>query len=451
MKSIDVPHRPVPTPSVNAQAVAYTDAAMAPIYRRITWRLLPFLLLCYVLACLDRFNISFAKLQMQQTLGMSEAVYGLGAGIFFLGYMMCEVPSNLLLAKVGARKTICRIMVLWGLTSASMLFVHDQRSFYILRFLLGIFEAGFAPGMILYLTFWYSDAQRARVMAVVLMGGPVAGLIGGPLATSIMSTLDGAHALGGWQWLFLIEGIPSVLLGVIAFFYLVDRPAEARWLTEPEKALLAADVQATSSHSRHRAFGAALKDPRAYLMAFGYFCLICGIYTINFWLPTMLKTTGASTLSLGWYSALPYLLTIIVVPLLAQHSDRVRERRLHCAIPAFAGAGLLLISSSVEHSLVGVLISMSLATICVYTAYVVFWSMPTAYLGGTAAAGGIAFINTIGLFGGFLSPSLIGWLKTTTGSLNSGLIAMATIVLVGGVSLLLNRIPAAGHEGQAPV
>jgi D-galactonate transporter len=433
--------------AVPVRAADGGNPELARIYRRITWRLLPFLLLCYVLAYLDRINISFAKLQMQHDLGMSDAVYGFAAGVFFLGYMLFEVPSNLLLEKIGARKTISRIMVLWGITSTSMLFVHDARQFYFLRFLLGVFEAGFAPGMILYLTYWFSDARRARVMAVVLLAGPVAGIVGGPLSTFIMTGLDKAHGLAGWQWLFLVEGLPCVMLGVIALWFLDNSPRDAHWLAEPEKALLVADLRAAGERSRHSAFGGALRDARIYAMAFIYFCLICGLYTVSFWLPSMLKAAGVKdTVELGWLSALPYLVTVLTVPLVARHSDRRRERRLHSAIPALIGAIAMLVASGVGHRLGGTLLFMTAATVGIYCAYVVFWSIPTAYLKGTAAAGGIALINSIGLLGGWLSPSLIGWLTEATGSLESGLIAMAVIVFAGGVSVLLLRLPAANHQ-----
>ncbi|MGN8086421.1 MFS transporter [Ralstonia sp. 22086] len=438
-------------PSVAAPDIAsvHRDAPLQRLYGRIAWRILPFMLLCYVLAYLDRVNISFAKLQMQRDLGMSDAAYGLGAGVFFLGYMLLEIPSNLLLEKIGARKTISRIMILWGMTSASMMFVHDGPSFYLLRFLLGTFEAGFAPGMILYLTFWFSDARRASVMAIVLMAGPIAGMLGGPLSAGIMTVFQGTHGLAGWQWLFLAEGLPCVLLGAVALCYLDDSPSNARWLTDTEKALLLAETKASSAQSRHAALSTALKDPRVYAMAFSYFCLVCGLYTVSFWLPTLLRAAGvASTSELGWYAALPYLATLIAVPLLAGHSDRLRERRLHSAIPALAGALGLLLASTLSPRLGGLLLCMALVTICIYAAYVVFWSIPTAYLRGPAAAGGIAFINSIGLLGGFVSPSLIGWLKAETGTLQSGLMAMALILCAGGASILLNRIPAAGTRAK---
>jgi sugar phosphate permease len=424
---------------------ADSAAALASVYRRISWRLLPFLLLCYLLAYLDRVNISFAKLQMQHALGMNEAVYGLGAGVFFLGYMLLEVPSNLLLDRIGARRTISRILVLWGITSACMMFVRDARTFYALRFLLGAFEAGFAPGIILYLTFWFADTWRARVMAVVLMAGPAAGIVGGPLSTWIMTALNGAHGLAGWQWLFLAEGLPCVVLGGVALWYLDDSPREAHWLNDKEKAMLAVDISRANPGKKHSAFGGALKDPRVYAMALSYFCLICGLYTVSFWLPTLLRAAGVeNTFALGWLSAAPYAVTVVTVPLLAGQSDRWREhRRLHSAVPAAVGALGLLAAAQFEHHLAGTLVFMTIAAVGIYTAYVVFWSIPTAYLTGTAAAGGIALINSLGLLGGFVSPSLIGWLKDATGTLQSGLLAMALLLFAGSVSILLNRLPAA--------
>lgn len=308
-------------------------AELAAIYRKISWRVLPLMLVCYFFAYLDRINIGFAKLQMQQDIGISDAVYGLAAGIFFLGYVMFEVPSNLLLVKVGARKTMSRILVLWGLTSAAMLFVRDAQTFYILRFMLGVFEAGFAPGMIFYLTYWYSSSRMAGALAVLMLVGPLGGTLGGPVSTWIMTAFEGSHGMHGWQWMFLLEGLPCVVLGVFAYFFLVDKPADARWLSEREKKLLAADiVQPETSHS---SFLTVLKDPRVYIMAFSYFCFICGIYTISFWLPTMIKNAGiVDVMQIGLYSAIPYLVGGVVMLLLARSSDRLRERRWHVALAA---------------------------------------------------------------------------------------------------------------------
>lgn len=414
---------------------------LASVYRKVGLRLLPFLLLCYVFAYLDRVNIGFAKLQMQQHIGISDAAYGLGAGIFFLGYVMFEVPSNLLFARIGARKTISRIMVLWGATSACMLFVHDERSFYVLRFLLGVFEAGFAPGMIFYLTYWYSGARMARVMAIVMLAGPIGGMVGGPLSTWIMTALSGWHGLEGWQWMFLLEGAPCVLLGVVAFYYLDDTPQKAAWLTNDERLLLAREIERKEAGGHH-SFAAALRDPRIYALALAYFCLICGIYTVSFWLPTILKGAGvSSTMEIGLYSAIPYMLAAIFMVMFARSSDRHQERRWHCAVPALGAAVALAVAALVANSLIASLISISLATAFMWAAYTVFWATPSQYLRGTAAAGGIAFINSIGLLGGFFSPALIGYVKSLTGSIEGGLLSMVALLLLGAVVMALNRLP----------
>ncbi|QQB34220.1 MFS transporter [Achromobacter deleyi] len=423
------------------QATPGADPRLAPLYRKITWRLLPFLLLCYVFAYLDRINIGFAKLQMQQDIGISDAVYGLGAGIFFLGYVMFEVPSNLLLTRIGARRTISRIMVLWGLTSASMLFVQGEWSFYVLRFMLGVFEAGFAPGMIFYLTYWYSQSRMAGVMAVVMLAGPIGGIVGGPVSAWIMTAFSGAHGLDGWQWMFLLEGLPCVLLGVIAFRYLDDKPAEARWLSAEEKALLAADLDSRGEHKKH-AFAQVLRDPAIYGMALTYFCLICGIYAVSFWLPTLLKLAGVQdTMQIGLYSAIPYMAAAVFMLGFARSSDRMRERRWHTLVPALLAGVALCIATAAPTQFALSLTAITLATGFMWAAYTVFWAIPSQYLQGEAAAGGIALINSIGLLGGFLSPSIIGWIKESTGSLSGGLYAISALLVAGALLLLVNRPP----------
>ncbi|GFN25801.1 MFS transporter [Achromobacter denitrificans] len=417
------------------------DPRLAPLYRKITWRLLPFLLLCYVFAYLDRINIGFAKLQMQQDVGISDAVYGLGAGIFFLGYVLFEVPSNLLLTRIGARRTISRIMVLWGLTSASMLFVQGEWSFYVLRFMLGVFEAGFAPGMIFYLTYWYSQSRMAGVMAVVMLAGPIGGIVGGPMSAWIMTAFSGAHGLDGWQWMFLLEGLPCVLLGVIAFRYLDDKPAEARWLDAEEKALLAADLDTRGAQQKH-AFAQVLRDPAIYGMALTYFCLICGIYAVSFWLPTLLKIAGVQdTMEIGLYSAIPYLAAALFMLWFARSSDRMQERRWHTLVPALMAGVALCVATAAPTQFALSLTAITLATGFMWAAYTVFWAIPSQYLKGEAAAGGIALINSIGLLGGFLSPSIIGWSKEATGSLAGGLYVISALLVAGALLLLVNRPP----------
>ncbi|WP_199883256.1 MFS transporter [Streptomyces sp. CB01580] len=305
------------------------------LYRKISRKLLPLLLVCYTFAALDRVNIGFAKLQMSEDIAISEAVYGLGAGIFFLGYVLFEVPSNLLLARIGTRRTIVRIMLLWGLTSTAMMFVHDTTSFLILRFLLGVFEAGFAPGIIFYLGFWYPSRLLATPMTVFMLAGPLSAMVGGPVSTWIMTGLDGAGGLTGWQWMFLLEGVPTVLLAFVVYGVLADSPAQARWLDDHEKAQLARDLTVGSKARSKHEFRQVLRDPRVYGLAVSYFCLIGGMYAVIFWLPTILVGNGVESLTtVGLLSAVPYAAAIVAMLVVSRRSDRLAERRLHSAVPA---------------------------------------------------------------------------------------------------------------------
>lgn len=423
----------IPTPSA-------IDGASS-LYSRINWRLLPFLLICYLFAYLDRVNIGFAKLQMQGDLGFSDAAYGVGAGIFFVGYVLFELPSNLMLPRVGARKTFSRILVLWGITSACMVFVRDVPTFYAMRFLLGVFEAGFAPGMIYYLSCWYGPQRMARAIAIVFLAGPIGGIVGGPVSAWLMTALAGHAGLAGWQWMFLVEGLPCVLLGIVALSLVPDRPAQAAWLSEPERRLLEAEVGPVAAHKH--AFRAVARDPRVYVLALAYFCIIAAIYAISFWLPTMIKAQGVNdTVQLGWYSAIPYVAAAFGMYYMGRKSDRSGERRLHCAAPALAAAMLLAASVLFDGNLVATLVLLTLATMGLWMAYTVFWAMPAEYIKGPAAAGGIALINTIGLSGGFWGPATIGWAKTATGNLHLGVLLMASLPLLASIIILVNKLPA---------
>ena len=422
------------------------------VYAKVSWRIMPLLLICYMIAYLDRINIGYAQLQMKQTLPFSDAAYGLGAGIFFVGYFLFEVPSNLLLEKIGARKTITRIMVIWGLVSACMAFVHAPWAFYVLRFLLGVFEAGFFPGIILYFTYWYPGAYRARIIAIFMSGIAVAGVLGGPLSGWIMNDLAGYQGLKGWQWMFILEGLPTTFLGLFIFFYLDDKPDDAKWLSTEEKALirhnLALEQAGAGGHGHDlQSFLGALKDPKVYVLSFAYFCFICGVYMISFWLPTLIKEMGVSNpLHVGLLAAIPYSVTTVGMIAIGIHSDRTLERRWHCALPAFLGAlalvGLIYSSGNMTASFV----LLSLASLGIITTMPLFWSIPTGYLKGPAAAGGIAFINSLGLIGGFLSPFVLGWIKTSTGSLELGNWLMAGVMAAGGLVILLAVRPGMLHE-----
>lgn len=426
----------------------------AAVYAKITWRLVPILFVCYVLAYLDRINVGFAQLQMKSDLGFSDAVYGLGAGIFFLGYFAFEVPSNLLLEKIGARRTITRIMVIWGMVSALMAFVHAPWAFYGLRFLLGVFEAGFFPGIILYFTYWYPGAYRARIIAIFMSGIAVAGALGGPISGWIMNDMAGIWGLKGWQWMFVLEGLPTTLLGLVIFLYLDDKPDTAKWLSSDEKALirqnLALERNGSDSepHGLH-AFFAAFRDPRIYVLSFAYFCFIAGTYLITFWLPTMIKEMGyANPLQIGLLAAIPYRITAVGMVVIGAHSDRTLERRWHLALTAFGSAlaliGLIYSSGSVVLSFVFI----TLAALGIITTMPLFWSIPTGYIKGSAAAGGIALINSLGLTGGFVSPFVLGWIKASTGSLTLGFWLIAAAMAAGGLVILLAVRPEMLRETQ---
>ncbi|TDD54283.1 MFS transporter [Saccharopolyspora elongata] len=421
-----------------------TNTAVAPdaLYRRVGWRILPLLILCYTFAYLDRVNIGFAKLQMQEDVGISESVYGLAAGIFFLGYVIFEVPSNLLLAKIGTRKTIFRIMVLWGLTSAAMMFVSDATSFYVLRFLLGVFEAGFAPGIIFYLTYWYPPARMAAAMGLLMLPGPIGSMLGGPVSSWLITNFEGVAGLHGWQWMFLLEGLPCVVLAVVVWLTLADTPDQAKWLSAEEKELLRRDLAVDRDKGTH-SFRQVLRDPRVYALAIGYFCLISGLYAVSFWLPTILKENGLTdTVTIGLYSALPYAFAIVLMIVLGRRSDRTGERRLHSSITALVSAIALAVAAFTASSFAVSLIAIIVATACMWASYTVFWAMPSTYLKGTAAAGGIALINSIGLLGGFISPTLIGFVKDATGSTVVGLLSIVALLLIGSVAIYANRLPA---------
>jgi sugar phosphate permease len=415
------------------------------LYRRLNLRILPLLIISYIFAYIDRVNISFAKAQMSADLGMNDAVYGFAAGIFFLGYMFFEIPSNLLMARFGGRRTIGRILILWGVTSASMMFVRTSNEFYALRFLLGAFEAGFGPGILFYLGLWYGPAQRGQAMAYVLLGAPLAGIVGGPLSTSILTACQGLNGLTGWQWLFLLEGAPCVPLGLLCFVLLDDHPGEARWLTSRERTHLA-DQVAKSSTAAHGNFGAVLRDPRCWALALTYATLAGGIYALSFWLPTLLAAAGEhDTIAIGLYSALPYIAAIAAMTLYARHSDRSGERRRHAGGAALFGAAMLGIIA-VQNSFALSLAAIILGTAGLFACYTVFWTVPGERLTGTAAAGGIALINSVGQIGGFVSPILIGNLKTMTGTLGAGIGTIALLLFAGAVSLLV--VPFPGDKGR---
>lgn len=417
------------------------QAFEAATYRKLTWRLMPLLLICYIVAYLDRVNVGFAKLQMLTDLGFSEIVFGAGAGIFFFGYFLFEVPSNIILHRVGARIWIARIMISWGLLSAAMMFVTSAPLFYLMRFLLGAAEAGFFPGIILYLTYWYPAQRRGRITSIFMTGIALAGVIGGPLSGFIMNKLAGVNGWTGWQWMFLLEGLPSVLLGLVVIAMLDDRIADAKWLTDEERALLTANIANDTAHKQEASVLSVLTSARVWLMALIYFCYAMGLYGVSFWLPTIIKAMGiADPLEIGLMSAIPYGVAVIAMLLVSRSADRLRERRWHVAIPGLLGAAGLLLSVLWSHDTLLAMAALTLATAGILTTLPLFWSLPTAFLTGTGAAAGIAMINSLGNLAGFSSPFAVGWLKQTTGSIDTGMYMMAGSLVLG--ALLTLSVPA---------
>ena len=407
-------------------------------YAKITWHLIPFLFLCYITAYLDRVNIGFAKLQMLADLKFSETAYGFGAGIFFIGYILFEVPSNIILYKVGARIWIARIMLCWGIVSGLTMFVTTEWAFYAMRFLLGIAEAGFFPGIILYLTYWYPSERRGKMTTMFMIAVPVSGVIGGPLSGWILQNMAGIMGYAAWQWLFLIEAVPAVLMGLLVLTYLKDGIDKAGWLTESEKTIVQKHIRADNEHKKDHTLGQLLLSARLWCLAFIYFCFVMGLYGVGFWLPTIIKATGvAGALNIGLLSAIPSAVAIVGMVLVSGSSDRQRERRRHVAIPAILGAAGLIFSTVFSSNTWLAMAGLSLATFGIVTTFPVFWSLPTAYLRGTAAAAGIAFINSFGNLSGFVSPYMIGIIKDATNSTNAGMYVLAGF-LVAGASLTMS-------------
>lgn len=411
-------------------------------YRKIAFRLMPFLMLCYFCAYLDRVNVGFAKLQMMSDLQFSEAVYGLGAGIFFIGYFLCEVPSNIVLHKVGARRWIARIMITWGILSCCFAFVQTEWQFYTLRFLLGVAEAGLAPGLLLYLTYWFPSYRRARMTVLWFIAIPISGMIGGPLSGLIMDRMSGVHGWFGWQWMFVIEAIPTVLVGLLVLAVLKDSVQEANWLTQDEKNLVKQELAQDNQHKEgHASVKEFIADKRLWLLAGIYFCVVMGQYAITFWLPTLIRNSGISdNWHIGLLTSLPYMCAIVVMILAGRSGDHFQERRWHLIIPMCAGAIALTFATLFASNLTLSLICLCIAASGVLTASSLFWMLPTNFLGGVSAAAGIAAVNSFANLAGFCSPYLIGWVTTNTGSNAIGMF-LITAVLIFGASLVL-RVPA---------
>jgi MFS family permease len=405
-------------------------------YRKAILRIIPLLFVCYLFNYLDRVNVGFAKLQMLGDLGMSETVYGLGAGIFFVGYLACGVPSNLMLERMGARPWIALIMVAWGLLSASLMFVTTPSSFYVLRMLTGAAEAGFFPGIVLYLTRWFPSTEHGRVMSLFMAAIPMSGVLGGPISGWMLHHFSaGQGGLAGWQWLFLLQGIPTVLLGGAVWCLLSDGIERATWLDVDERKLLRnallADQQRNTAQSA-ASLSSVVRSPLIWMFGLLYFCVQSGVYAINFWLPSIIKSAGSTDpLVIGGLSALPYLAAMIFMVAWGRSADRRNERHLHLAIPIGLGVAGLLVAAAFPGHLIVSLFGMTLATMGALTGLPMFWPLSNRSIPPAAAAGALALINSTGQVAGFVSPFLVGWVKDTTGSTQVALYMLAATMLLG--------------------
>jgi len=406
-------------------------------YAKVTWRLIPFLFLCYILAYLDRVNLGFAKLQMLQDLGFSDAVFACGAGVFFIGYFLFEVPSNLILRRIGARTWIARIMITWGVISSAMMFARSQTAFYLLRFLLGVAEAGFFPGIIFYLTCWYPSRLRARRTAWFMTAIAFAGVIGNPLSGWILDTFNGTLGLAGWRWLFLLEGLPSVLVGGWVLFYLDSSIEGAKWLTDAEKALLKRNLDLDNQGKHHARLRDAFLSGRVWLLCLVYFCMAIGLYGIAFWLPTIVKALGVKGyLNVGLLSAIPYGVAMIGMILLGRSSDVTGERRWHTALASFAGGVGQILSGLFGHNAVLSILFLSLATLGILSAPPLFWTLPTAFLTGAASAAGIGIINSLGNLGGYVGPNIPVWVRPVSARAAAPLYVIAASMFLAGILVI---------------
>lgn len=418
-----------------------TDDLERRTIRRISIRIVPFIMLLYFIAFIDRVNIGFAALTMNKDLGFSPTVFGFGAGIFFFGYFLFEVPSNIILDKVGARLWIARVMITWGIISGAFAFISSETSFYVMRFLLGAAEAGFFPGIILYLSYWFPARHRAGVVSLFMAAAPISVVLGSPISSALLG-MDGLMGLKGWQWMFLLEAVPAVILGFVVLAYMTDRPEKATWLKDEEREWLVntmnAEHAAKAAIARHSIWR-GLADPRVLALALIYFGTSAGLYTLSIWAPQIIKSFGLSTMQVGFLNAVPPTIAVIAMVLWARHSDKTNERTWHVVIACVvAAAGLTLAGSA--GSVMAVVAALALVNIGISAAKPPLWAMPTMFLSGAAAATGIATINSIGNLGGFVGPAMIGWIKDLTGSFLGGLYFVGgLLVLSAGLTILLAR------------
>ena len=417
------------------------------VVRQVGWRLVPFLTLLYFVNFIDRVNVGFAALTMNEAIGLSPVVFGWGAGIFFLGYFLFEVPSNMALHRFGARRWIARIMVSWGIVSAAMALAAGPTSFVILRFLLGVAEAGFFPGIILYLTYWFPEASRARIVGAFMTAVPLSSVIGNPLSAFLLG-FDGIGGIAGWRWLFILEGVPAILLGIAVWFYLPDRPAEVRFLGAEARAWLVATLAAEQKALQarhHNDLRQALTNPAVLLLASIYFGLVMSLYGVVVWLPQLASGFGLSMQQIGFVTAIPYLVAASGMYLYGRHSDALGERRFHLGAAA-ATAGIALIVTPYTGSPWLSLLALCAAAWGIYAALPVFWAIPARFLAGAAAAAAIGLINSLGNLGGFVGPYVVGWLRQASGNFGAGLMLLGLACLGAAGIALFARFERPGNR-----
>jgi MFS family permease len=420
-----------------ANSLAIANKASV-VYGKVFWRIVPLLMVCYMVAYLNRINVGFAKLQMSVTLGFSEGVFGVGAGVFFIGYFLFGLPSNLMMQRFGARHWIGCIMILWGLTSSAFVFVKTPVQFGILGFLLGTVEAGFYPGVIVYLSEWFPSRRRARIIALFMSAIPLAGIFGNPFSGWIMDTFASTAHMYGWQWMFLIEAIPAILCGAVVMFILDDSIGAAEWLTSDEKKALRSEIEADAipRDAGGSRVAKVMKDGRLWLMCFIYFTFVVGQSGLTLWMPTLINGTGVrNNTRIGWLSAIPFLCAVIAMNLCGRSADAHRERRWHVIIPALAGATGFCIAAAFPHNTAISVVALSLAAAGVLTCAPLFWSLPTSFMAGAAAAAGVAIINSVGNLAGFASPVVIGHLRDLTHNSRSSMYFLACIMITGAMAV----------------
>ena len=441
MKSSNKTPKGSPRPDTSIRVPGQSGA----LFSKISWHILPLLFICYIIAYVDRISVGFAKLQLREVLGVNEdifgSVYGIGAGLFFIGYFLFEVPGNLIMQRIGARKWIGRIMIIWGLVTVAMMFISNTTAFYLIRFLLGIAQAGFFPGVILYLTYWYPAKERAHTVALFYMGSVIAGIVGSPLSGALLG-LHGKIGLDGWQWLFLLEGIPAVVMGVVIFFILPNGPDQVRWLTNEEKTFIQlrlGEESAQVNGPTRRLLSEALSSGRVWLLCLIYFLMNIGGYGYEMWLPSIIQGfSGMSYAMIGFVNAIPYVAAIVVMLLIGYHSDRTGERRWHIAFSAILAAVGFALSASFKNPYLA-MVALTLALVGIKSTIGPFWALSTMFLSGTAAAGGIALINSVGNLGGFVGPTLVGIIQDKTGSIAISMWFLGGALLLMGLFVLAVR------------